>query len=144
MRRDKTIFFVFIAISAHIQVISQDSLYAKTIDSLWLHSYNKKMLSKKIETIAEAKVEYSYYKNSNTIRCIVVLNKPAKENLLFFYLNDKLVMISPSGQQPYFIWDNRVAYAKQMQHTPEQVQRFIKHAYDYLKQGYERIKPVKL
>jgi hypothetical protein len=137
-------FFVFIAISAQIQVNAQDSLYAKTIDSLWLHSYDKKMLSKKIETIAEAKVEYSYYKNSNTIRCIVVLNKPAKENLLFFYLNDKPVMISPSGQQPYFIRDNRVAYAKQMQHTPEQVQSFIKRAYDYLKQGYERIKPLKL
>ena len=69
--------------------ISQDSLYAKTVDSLWNDSYNTRLLSKRRATVAEAKVTYSIYKSSGKMRTIISLNKSAKENLIFFYLGDK-------------------------------------------------------
>lgn len=140
MRYRKAVFFTFIAVGSLIQAMSQDSLYAKAIDSLWFLSYDRKMVSTKREKISDGKVEYSYYKRSNSIRSIVVLNKFLTENLLFFYLIDKPVMISPSGQQPYYIMDDHLAYARRIQHTPEQIQSFITIAYNYLRHGYEKIK----
>jgi replication-associated recombination protein RarA len=110
------------------------------IDSLWLHSYDTKLLAKKRETIDEAKVQYNYHKKSKTIRCIVILNKTAHDNLLFFFLEDKLVMLSPSGQQPYFVLNDKIVSAKEMRHTPKQLEAFIAKAYAFLERGYKKIK----
>lgn len=142
--RHLPIFLVTItALLISINATAQDSLYARTIDSLWLQSYNTKLLSKRSVTVGDAKVQYTYYKSSGKMLSIVSLNRSAKENLLFFYVEDKPVMISPSGQQPYFILDDRVVYAQQMRHTPDQVQSLIARAYHYLEQGYKKIKDLK-
>lgn len=140
MRRYPIIVLTIIGLIISIKGISQDSLYAKRIDSLWLHSYNRSLLSKKRAISGDVKVDYSYYKSSGKMRCIVSLNKASKENLLFFYLEDKPVMISPTGQQPYFILNDKLVYAKQMRHTPEQIENLIATAYDNLEQGYKKIK----
>jgi hypothetical protein len=134
-----TLIILLISISA----ISQDSVYAKKIDSLWLHTYSRKHLSKKRETIDDIKIEYSFYKSSKKIRCITTLNKSAKENLLFFFVQDKIVMISTSGQQPYLISNDQVVYARQFLHTSEQIQNLIKKSYNLLQQAYEEIKVAK-
>jgi hypothetical protein len=70
-----------------------------------------------------------------------MLNKLTKENLLLFFLQDKIIMISTSGQQPYFILNDEVVYAKEYLHTTEQIQGFITKAYDYLSQVYLTLKP---
>lgn len=137
----KTIILATISLSLSTNAQSQDSLYAKKIDSIWFDSYDRKLLSKKWVNDAGVKTGYSYYKSSGKIRSITILNKPTKENFLFFYLQDKIVMISPSGQQPYFILDDKVFYAKEFRHTAEQIQGFISKAYDYLQQAYLKIKP---
>ena len=74
------------------------------------------------------------------MRSVVSLNKAERENLLFFYLEDKPVMISSSGQQPYFILNDNIAYAKQLKHTPEQIQELIARTYKLLETGYKKIK----
>ena len=136
----KTIILTLLALSLCIHAISQDSLYAKEIDSLWLHSYDKKLLSKKRETSAEIKIEFSYYKNSKMVRSITILDRSTKENLVFFFLQDKIVMISPSGQQPYFLLNDKVAYPTEFNHTSEQIRNFITKGYDYLQEAYGMIK----
>lgn len=130
-----------ISISLYTNVLSQDSLYAKKIDSLWFHSYDRKILSKKWISVSGVKIGYFYYKSSGKIRSITILNKPTKENVLLFFVQDKIVMISPSGQQPYFILNDEVVYAKEYLHTTEQIQGFITKAYDYLSQVYLTLKP---
>ena len=105
-----------------------------------MQSYNTHLLSKKRATIGNAKVEFVFYKGSDKMRSVVSLNKAERENLLFFYLEDKPVMISSSGQQPYFILNDNIAYAKQLKHTPEQIQELIARTYKLLETGYKKIK----
>ena len=140
MKHFFSIAFLFTGLTFGVSGFSQDSLYARTVDSLWLHSYETSWLSKKRATVGNAKVEYSFYKSSGKMRSIVSLNKAEKENLIFFYLEDKLVMISPSGQQPYFILNDSLVYTTQLKHTPEQVQKLIARAYDFLEKGYSKVK----
>ena len=140
MKYFQTIAFALIGLLFSVKSFSQDSLYAKRIDSLWLHSYDTHLLSKKRTTNGNAKVENANYKSSGKMRSIVSLNKAKKENLIFFYIEDKPVMISPSGQPPYFILNDSLVYAKQLKHTSEQVQELIARAYNYLEFGYNKVK----
>src|SRR5688572_6079423 len=140
MKYFRTIAFTIIGVVLGVKGFSQDSLYAKRIDSLWLHSYDTRLLSKKRTTNGNAKVQYAYYKSSGKMRSVVSLNKVEKENVIFFYLEDRPVMISPSGQQPYFILNDSLVYAKQLKHTPEQIQALIARVYNYLELGYNKVK----
>jgi hypothetical protein len=128
--------FVFIGLVVGKKSFSQDSLYAKRIDSTWLHSYDHRTLYKKRLVMGNVKVVCNFYKASGNVRSIVAINKTAKENLLFFYQGDKLVMISPSGQEPYFILNDILVFAKQLKHTTGQIQEMIHRAYQYLEQAY--------
>jgi replication-associated recombination protein RarA len=139
MRYFRVIVFTQIMLLFGLQGFSQDSLYAETIDSLWMHSYDPHLLSKTQYTAGNTRIVFSYYKSSGKMRSIVRLDKSAKENLLFFYLEDKPVMISPSGQQPYFILNDSLVWAAQLKHTPQQIQELIARAYDYLESGYKKI-----
>jgi hypothetical protein len=132
--------FAFIGLALTVNGFCQDSSYARRIDSLWLHSYNPRLLSKKRAKTGNAKVEYVFHKDSGKMNCIVSLNKAQKENLIFFYLEDKAVMIWPSGQEPYYILNDRLVYGKELKHTTEQIQELVARAYNYLDQGYKRAK----
>ncbi|HEU4470792.1 MAG TPA: hypothetical protein VFR58_06915 [Flavisolibacter sp.] len=127
---------IFLGLLFSPAVTAQDSLYAKRIDSLWLHSYNRRLLSNQRATIGEARLDYCFYKGSGKMRSITSLNKAQEENLIFFYLDDKLVMISPSGQQPYFILNDSLVYAEQVLHTSGQIRELTARAYNCLGQGY--------
>lgn len=74
------------------------------------------------------------------MRSIVSLNRSKKENLLIFYLDDKPIMISPFGQQPYFVLNDSLVYAKQLKHTSEAIKELTTKAYVLLEQGYKKIK----
>lgn len=139
MKYFQTIVFALIGLLFGLRSLSQDSLYGKKIDSLWMQSYDRSLLSKKRVTIGNAKVEFSFYKSAVKMRSVASLNKAERENLLFFYQEDKLVMISPSGQQPYFILNDNLVYANQLKHTPEQIQELIARAYTLLETGYKNI-----
>ena len=82
-----------------VEGIAQDSLYARTIDSLWIHPLRPHLVFKRRAKVAEAKVTYSFYKSTGKMRSIISLS--AKENVIFFYLDDKSVMIWPSRGEPY-------------------------------------------
>jgi hypothetical protein len=126
-----------------ITCCSQGSLYAKKIDSLWFNSYNPRELKSKRVKVGDANVQYSFYKRSGKMRSIISISHVEKESLIFFYLADKLVMISPSGQQPYFISNDRLVYAAEMRHTNEQIDILITRGYRYLDQGYKKQKKQK-
>lgn len=140
MKRFFAVAFTMVELMLNSRSVAQDSLYAKTIDSLWLHSYNTKILSKKRTRDGDAKLEYCYYKSSGKMRGIVSLNKLAKENLLLFFIDDWLVMIWPSGQRPYYILNDTLVYANQMRHTTEQAQSLIVRAYQLLEKGYTKLR----
>lgn len=140
MQIRRCIIFLFIAFVFPIRCLPQDTPYAIKIDSLWLHSYDTKLLSRKREKLDNTKVEYSFYKNSKNIRSILILDKDEKQNLLFFFLEGKLVMLSPSGQQPYLVLNDKVVSGKEMKHTPKEFQVLIAKAYAFLERGYKKIK----
>ena len=119
----------------------QDSLQIKKIDSIWNNSYKRNNLFSKREKTDEGKIRYSFYKSSDELRTVIVFNKWIKKNIMFFFVNDKIAMISPSGRDPYYILEDGVVYPNDNElYDGGDILYWKDKANIYLKQAYKKIK----
>jgi hypothetical protein len=140
LKKVKTLLSIVIVILFSIQAKGQDSLYARDVDSSWIKLPNRHALLKKREKIGKIRFDYSFYKSTGKLRSIVVWDMPEKPHLfIFYYLNDSIVMISPVGQQPYYILSNNLVYSKERRHSLEKIQSLIAMANEYLLQAYKKL-----
>jgi hypothetical protein len=134
------ILFLISILSFVARVNGQDSLYAKKIDNIWMQPAKRHAFLKRKEVIGETRFDYYFHKNPLKLRSIAVWHLPSKPGqFIFFYINDDLVMTSPMGQQPYYVFDGNLVFAKEKQHTAEEIQSLIKKGNEYLLQAYKKI-----
>ena len=103
------VLYTMLFLSAY-QVKGQDSLQIKKIDSIWNNSYKRNNLYSKRESFEEGRIIYSFYKSSHQLRTVIVFNKWIKKNIMFFFVNDRIAMIWPSGRNPYYILEDGEVY----------------------------------
>jgi len=126
----KFVLFFFLSLSTTFIVTGQDTLYARRVDSLYMN-YNGKIAKKKYK-LDKVSVDVGFYKNTKTIRYLTVWHDASLPKIvIFFFEGDRIVMVSPVGQQPYFIKDGKLVFASEPKHTKEKIQGFLQKGYAY-------------
>jgi len=137
----KTIVFLLLITPVN-EVKAQDSLYGRKIDSLWMGSWQRKQLFRKKEHAGGWEYDYFFYKKDSVLRSMTEYNKKLKIYILYFYSNNQVVMVSPVGQQPYYILNNRFVFSRHDSFTEADVDRLIIRANEGLRNAYKRIKKI--
>lgn len=128
----KHVCFFLLCFLTTIAVIAQDSSYARKVDSLYMN-YKGKVVKKKYKS-GKVSIDAGFYKNTKDIRYITVWHDTSLPKIIiFFFEGDSIVMVSPVGQQPYFMKDGEIVFAVQPKHTREEIQRFLQKGYSYKK-----------
>jgi hypothetical protein len=126
----KHVWFFLICFLAAIIVAAQDTSYARMVDKLYTN-YSGQVVKKKYK-LDKVSVDVGFYKNTKDLRYMTVWKDTSlPKAIIFFFEGDKIVMISPIGQQPYFIKDGEMVFAAQPNHTREEIQRFLRKGYSY-------------
>jgi hypothetical protein len=132
----------FFLVSFMNETKAQDSLYAGKIDSLRDGSCHLKQLFRKRQRAGSWEYDYLFYRKDSVLRSMTEYNKKLKVYILYFYVNNHVVMVSPVGQQPYYILNDRFVFSRHDSFTEAEVDRLILRANEGLKNAYKRIKKI--
>ncbi|RYY83165.1 MAG: hypothetical protein EOO15_21830 [Chitinophagaceae bacterium] len=121
----------------------QDSSYAKHVELAFNDRVDEIQTKRKRLSINGQQLDVRFYKNSKQARTIISWKEPTNHDrvVLFFYLNDSLAMVSPAGQQPYYIRNGIVAFGAERKHSNSELTSLIQKGSFYLERWNVLRKP---
>ncbi|HEX2607523.1 MAG TPA: hypothetical protein VHK91_09100 [Flavisolibacter sp.] len=118
---------------------SQDSTYVRQVDSLRA-SISWKDVKHKDFLIDSFKIQVAIKKSDMKISSILKKSKQPLLWIIFVYIDDRISKISPVGQQPFYILNDKLYYTKRQNYDLDEVELLIKKGYEYLAFSYEKLR----
>lgn len=117
-----------------VSTYGQDNFYADYVEMERQETISKFRQSKKVRiSFGWNDLSIRYFRKTGQILFITSWHEFANDNeiTIFFFRNDSLLMISPIGQPPYYIRNNKLEYGEELKHTETEIAILISHGLKY-------------
>jgi hypothetical protein len=132
----KTIFYLSAILLLNTLTYAQKTAYIQKVDSI-ISSNKQKLDRQKRFRTDSSKLQVSINKYDSRINSIVQFSKNPYRLIIYYYQDDKLIMIWPKGLEPYYIFNDKLEYSAN-ELDESYLRRLIENGNWYLNLGYDK------